>query len=70
MPEMKVLYPQVSHFALSKSLEMSIDSAKVDTITFAIIQLNKRMDEREKGKMVEWLKARTDSKELKLLIEQ
>jgi len=70
MPEMKVLYPQVSHFALSKSLGMSIDSAKVDTITFAIIQLNKRMDEREKGKMVEWLKARTNSKELKLLIEQ
>ena len=70
MPEMKVLYPQVSRFSLSKSLEMSIDSARIDTVTFAIVKFNKRMDEREKAKMVEWLKARTNSKELKLLIEQ
>ena len=69
MPEMKVLYPQVSHFSLSKTLEMSIDSARVDTVTFAIIHLNKRIDDREKSKMVEWLKARTNSKELRLLLE-
>ena len=70
MPEMKVLYPQVSRFSLSRSLEMSVDSARADTVTFAIIHLNKRMDDREKAKMVEWMKARTNSKELKLLIEQ
>lgn len=69
MPEMKVLYPQVSRFSLSKTLEMSIDSARVDTVTFAIIHLNKRIDDREKSKMVEWLKARTNSKELRLLLE-
>lgn len=51
MPEMKVLYPQVSRFSLSKTLEMSIDSARVDTVTFAIIHLNKRIDDREKSKM-------------------
>ena len=69
MPEMRVLYPQVGRFSLSKSLEMSIDSARVDTVTFAVVQLKKRMDEREKAKMIEWMKARTNSKELKLLIE-
>ena len=69
MPEMKVLYPQVSRFSLSKTLEMSIDSARVDTVTYAIIHLNKRIDDREKSKMVEWLKARTNSKELRLLLE-
>ncbi len=70
MPEMKVLYPQVSRFSLSKSLEMSVDSARFDTVTFVVIQLNRRMTEAEKAKMIEWMKARTNSKELKLLIEQ
>ena len=69
MPEMKVLYPQVTRFSLSSSLEMSVDSARADTVTFAIIHLNKRMDDREKAKMVEWMKARTNSKELRLLLE-
>ena len=69
MPEMKVLYPQVTRFSLSRSLEMSVDSARADTVTFAIIHLNKRMDDREKAKMVEWMKARTNSKELRLLLE-
>ena len=70
MPEMKVLYPQVSRFSLAHTLEMNIDSTRVDTITFAVIQLNKRIDEREKTKMIEWMKARTNSKELRLLVEQ
>ena len=70
MPEMKVLYPQVSRFSLSKSLEMSVDSARFDTVTFAVIQLNRRITEAEKAKMIEWMKARTNSKELKLLVEQ
>ena len=70
MPEMKVLYPQVSRFSLARTLEMNIDSTRVDTITFAVVQLNKRIDEREKAKMIEWMKARTNSKELKLLVEQ
>ena len=69
MPEMKVIYPQVTRFSLSRSLEMSVDSARADTVTFAIIHLNKRMDDREKAKMVEWMKARTNSKELRLLLE-
>lgn len=69
MPEMKVLYPQVTRFSLSRSLEMSVDSARADTVTFAIIHLNKRMDDREKAKMVEWMKARTNSRELRLLLE-
>ena len=69
MLEMKVLYPQVTRFSLSRSLEMSVDSARADTVTFAIIHLNKRMDDREKAKMVEWMKARTNSKELRLLLE-
>ena len=70
MPEMKVLYPQVSRFSLSRTLEMNIDSTSVDTITFAVVQLNKRIDDREKAKMIEWMKARTNSNELKLLVEE
>ena len=74
MPEMKVLYPQVTRFSLSRSLEMSVDSARADTVTFAIIHLNKRIkiaaaDTLSKAKMVEWMKARTNSKELRLLLE-
>lgn len=69
MPEIKVLYPQVSRFSLARTLEMNIDSTRVDTVTFAVVELNKRIDDREKEKMVEWMKARTNSKELKLLLE-
>ena len=69
MPEMRVLYPQVRRFSLSRTLEMNIDSTRVDTVTFAVIQLNKAIDAKEKEKMVEWMKARTNSKELRLLVE-
>lgn len=68
--EMKVLYPQVSRFSLSRTLEMSIDSARVDTVTFAVVKLNKRLDDRDKAKLIEWMKARTNAKELRLLVEQ
>ena len=68
--EMKVLYPQVSRFSLSRTLEMSTDSARVDTVTFAVVKLNKRLDDRDKAKLIEWMKARTNAKELRLLVEQ
>ncbi|MBQ8008781.1 MAG: TIGR00341 family protein, partial [Bacteroidaceae bacterium] len=70
MPEMKVLYPQVRKFSLSRALEMNIDSTRIDTITFAVLQLSKRLDDKEKAKMVEWMKARTNSNDLRLLLEQ
>lgn len=69
VPEMKVLYPQVNRFSLSHTLEMSTDSSRIDTVTLAVIQVKKRMDDKEKGKLIDWMKARTNSKVFKLLVE-
>ena len=68
--EMKVLYPQVHRFSLSHTLEMSIDSSHIDTVTLAVIKVKKRMDDKEKVKLIDWMKARTNSKEFKLLVEE
>lgn len=69
VPEMKVLYPNVTRFSLMHTLEMRTDSAIVDTVTYAIIKSNRRMTEDQQQKMIEWMKARTGSHDLRLLFE-
>ena len=67
--EMKVLFPEIKTISVSKSLQLAIDSARMDTLTFAIIGCRKKPSEQEKAKLFEWLKARTASEKLKLIIE-
>lgn len=70
IPELKVLYPSVKSVSISHALEQSIDSARTDTVTLAVLQFGKRPDEREKEKITEWLKARTGAKKLKLIVDE
>lgn len=67
--EMKVLFPEIKTISVSKSLQLAVDSARMDTLTFAIIGCRKKPSEQEKKKLFEWLKARTASEKLKLIIE-
>mgnify|MGYP000715439436 FL=1 len=48
--EMKVLFPEVRTISLSKSLQLNVDSARTDTLTFAIVGCGKKPPIRKKIK--------------------
>lgn len=66
--EMKVLFPEVRTISLSKSLQLNVDSARTDTLTFAIVGCSKKPSHTEKNKMEQWLKARTGTEKLQLIL--
>lgn len=66
--EMKVLFPEVRTISLSRSLQLNVDSARTDTLTFAIVGCGKKSSHTEKNKMEQWLKARTGTEKLQLIL--
>lgn len=62
--EMKVIFPEVRSFSVSKGMELNIDSNRIDTVTYAVIGCNRSMSVAERAKMLQWLQARTESKKL------
>lgn len=66
--EMKVIFPEVQSFSVSKGMELNIDSNRIDTVTYAVIGCNRPMSVMDRAKMLQWLQARTESKKLKLII--
>ena len=68
-PEMKALYPSVTSVALSRMLEIQIDSMKTDTIALALLSFDKKPKKEEVDKINEWLKARLRIKNVKLVVE-
>ena len=69
IPELKVLYPSVKSVSLSHALELTVDSARIDTVTLAVLKFGRHPDVHEKKKMTEWLKARTGSRQLRLIAQ-
>lgn len=67
--EMKVLFPSVRAVSVSKGLQLQVDSACMDTLTFAFIDCNRELSTAEKEKMRSWLKARTGANKLRLIVE-
>ena len=67
--EMKVLFPMVKTLSVSKSLQMLIDSARMDTVTFAIVGCTHAPSAPENRKMNDWLKARTGADKVHLIVE-
>ncbi|WP_300727053.1 TIGR00341 family protein [uncultured Bacteroides sp.] len=68
--EMKVLFPAVKTISVSKCLQLEVDSARIDTVTFAILGCSKQLDTAEKDKILQWLKARTGASKIQLIIEK
>ena len=66
--EMKVIFPEVQSFSVSKGMELNIDSNRIDTVTYAVIGCNRPMSVMDRAKMLQWLQARTEAKKLKLII--
>lgn len=67
--EIKVLFPEIKTLSVSKSLRLSVDSSRVDTLTYAIIDCQRVPDQKSKEKIVKWLKAKTADTHLKLIVE-
>lgn len=66
--EMKVIFPEVQSFSVSKGMELNIDSNRIDTVTYAVIGCNRPMSVMDRAKMLQWLQARMEAKKLKLII--
>lgn len=69
-PEIKVLFPTVTGVAISNQIFSNLDSMRLDTMTLAVITLNRPLKQVEEERFEEWLKARLDVKRLKLLVEK
>ncbi len=69
IPELKVLYPSVKTVSISHAIELTVDSARVDTVTLAVLKFGRHPNAHEKEKIAEWLKARTGAKQLRLIAE-
>lgn len=66
--EMKVLYPNVVSFAFAKSIEVNVDSARLDTLTIALLNFKKVPPMGEQTKIKEWIKARLSAKKVNLIV--
>lgn len=68
-PEIKILYPSVKNIAISKVIRSAVDSVRVDTLTIAIVSLEKPLAIKEEEQLTSWLTARVGVKSLKLIKE-
>ncbi len=68
--EMKVLFPVVNTLAMTQTLKLNIKAVQIDTVTYVILGCEKTPSAIEKKKMAEWLKTRTGTNKLKLIMEE
>ncbi len=68
-PELSVLYPSVQKVSISQVVEVDVETQKPDTVTLAIVRLEKELVPKEQEKLEEWLKKRVESKKLRLIVE-
>lgn len=69
IPELKVLYPSVTSLSISKTIELTVDSLKADTVTLAVLKFARQPKAGEKIQISHWLKARVGAKQLRLMTE-
>ena len=69
LPEMKVLFPTVQEASFSHTYVIRTDSMKQDTVMLVYLKSIKKINEKDREKLREWLIARTKMKNIKLIIE-
>lgn len=69
MPEMKVLFPFVQEASCSHTYIMNTETMKPDTVLLVYLKSKDRVSEAERKKIKEWMAARAETKNIKLLIE-
>lgn len=69
IPEIKVLFPFVEEASFSHTSIMGIDSIKPDTVMLVYLKSKQKVHEAERAKIISWLSARVEAKNIKLIIE-
>lgn len=67
--ELKALFPYVSSVYLSRGLQLDIDSARVDSVTCAVVSCSRSMPRGDRQKIADWLKVRVAAGKFKLIIQ-
>lgn len=67
--ELRALFPYVSSVYISRGLELDIDSACVDTVTYAVVGCKRKVSRADRKKIGDWLKVRVAADGFKLIIE-
>lgn len=67
--EVRVLFPYVKTISVSRSLQLEIDSARIDSVTFAVVGCERSLTKSEKEKMADWIAARVSADNLRLIVE-
>lgn len=69
IPEMKVLFPFVEKASCSYTRIMNTETTQQDTVLLVYMKSREKVEKAEQEKIREWLSARTEVKNIKLLIE-
>lgn len=67
--EMKALFEGINSVSLARTVRIGVDSLNSDTLTYVILGCENELQEENREKMTQWLKARTGAKTLKLIVE-
>lgn len=68
-PELKVLFPEISSASCSHTYIMNMDSMKEDTVMLVYLKCGKEILAENRQKLKEWISARTEISNIKLIIE-
>ena len=69
IPEMKVLFPFVEEASCSNTYIVRTDTVRTDTVMLVYLKSKVTLKEAEREKIKEWLAARMEERNIKLLIE-
>ncbi|MCD7937569.1 MAG: TIGR00341 family protein [Tannerellaceae bacterium] len=69
LPEMKVLFPSIREASCSHTYIMHTDEQLPDTVMLVYLKSNKVFSSEDQKKLADWLAARTNMENIKLLIE-
>lgn len=71
-PELKVLYPHVQTFSLSRTQEVRLDTTATTAITIALVGMehSHRLTTEQTAQMAEWLQARTAADSLQVVVRE
>ena len=66
-PEVKVMFPQVSDIAVTRAVICQVDSARLDTVSLALVTYSQPMPRSQQQKFREYLQARLHTTDIRIV---
>jgi len=67
LPEMKTLFPRVQEVSISRTWMVNVESGQYEPTTLVYLKTSSKLPAEKREMLINWLKARTDSKNFKLI---